>query len=121
MAANLIPPQARDEDSPLFHLKHSRGGMVDIEFMVQYGVLANAASYPELLRYTDNIRIIETFAEVGLVSEVICQQTIDAYQHLRAIGHALALKEPSSLVPLDDVKSYRDTVIDFWRILFTTE
>jgi glutamate-ammonia-ligase adenylyltransferase len=95
--------------------------MVDIEFMVQYGVLANAADYPELLRYTDNIRIIETFAEIGLVSDSICQQTIDAYQRLRAIGHALALKEQSSLVPLDDVKSYRDTVIDFWRILFTTE
>ena len=121
MASNLIPKEASDANSSLFHLKHSRGGMVDIEFMVQYGVLAHAAQYPELLRYTDNIRIIEVFAEIGLVSLENCQKLIDAYQALRAMGHALALKEQSSLVPVDDVKMYRDTVLNFWQILFFSE
>ncbi len=118
MADNLIPAEAKKQDSEIFHLKHSRGGMVDIEFMVQYSVLAHAAEYPELLRYTDNIRIIETLAEVGLVTLEACQTAIDAYQSLRAKGHALALKEKASLVPVSDVKSQRDTVYHFWQTLF---
>ena len=121
MADNLIPPEATAKDSTLFHLKHSRGGMVDIEFMVQYGVLAYAAQYPELLRYTDNIRILETMAQVGLVTKESAQQAIDAYQTLRAMAHALALKEQSSLVPINEVKEYRDIVLKFWQLLFSSE
>ena len=121
MAANLIPKEASAKDSVLFHLKHSRGGMVDIEFMVQFIVLALSAQYPELLRYTDNIRIIETLSELEVVSSEACQKSIDAYQALRAMGHALALKEQTSLVPVNDVKVYRDTVLHFWQILFNAQ
>ena len=31
-----------------FDLKHDRGGIVDLEFMVQYQVLAHAETHPEL-------------------------------------------------------------------------
>jgi len=120
MADHLTPKETLAEDATLFHLKHSRGGMVDIEFMVQYGVLAHSARFPELLRYTDNIRIIETMADVGLISEDIQKQVIEAYQVLRAKGHALALKDQASMVPVDDVKAYRDLIVQAWQLLFAS-
>ncbi|MBE1118754.1 hypothetical protein IH683_23820, partial [Escherichia coli] len=42
-----------------FDLKHDAGGIVDIEFMVQYAVLAWSGKHPALLEFTDNIRILE--------------------------------------------------------------
>ncbi|MGH8459602.1 MAG: bifunctional [glutamate--ammonia ligase]-adenylyl-L-tyrosine phosphorylase/[glutamate--ammonia-ligase] adenylyltransferase, partial [Nevskiales bacterium] len=42
-----------------FDLKHGRGGITDIEFMVQYAVLRDAAAQPELVRYSDNIRQLD--------------------------------------------------------------
>ncbi len=118
MADNLIPNEAKGENAELFHLKHSRGGMVDIEFMVQFGVLARSAQFPELVRYTDNIRILETLAEVGLIQAEVSDKVIEAYQVLRAKGHALALKNLPSLVPIKDIEGYRDTIINFWQLLF---
>ena len=47
-----------------FNLKHA-GGIVDIEFMVQYAALAWSHQHPELLRYTDNIRILDGWSRPG--------------------------------------------------------
>ncbi|NRA41446.1 MAG: bifunctional [glutamate--ammonia ligase]-adenylyl-L-tyrosine phosphorylase/[glutamate--ammonia-ligase] adenylyltransferase, partial [Pseudomonadales bacterium] len=118
MASNLIPTDVRAEDSQLFHLKHSRGGMVDIEFMVQYGVLASSADHPELLKFTDNIRILQTMAELKLISNSVCTQVVEAYQALRSLGHAQALLAKPSVVELAKVVQYRDTILAFWQQLF---
>ena len=51
----------------LFDLKHDRGGMIDIEFMVQYLVLAHAHRRPELVANTGNIALLKLAAELGLI------------------------------------------------------
>ena len=54
--------------TPLFDLKHDPGGMVDIEFAVQYLVLAHAHAHPELTRNAGNIALLQIAADVGLAA-----------------------------------------------------
>lgn len=76
-----------------FDLKQDRGGIADIEFIVQYAVLRWAHQHPELLRWTDNIRLLETLAQLGLLAPEDARSLIDAYRSYRAMVHRLALQE----------------------------
>ena len=53
--------------TPEFDLKHDRGGMVDIEFVVQYLVLAHAHRHRELTRNAGNIALLSIAAQAGLL------------------------------------------------------
>ncbi len=75
-------------------LKRDAGGIVDIEFMVQYLVLAAASEHPSLADWTDNVRILETAAKVGLLEGEIAAALKDAYLALRAERHREALDIP---------------------------
>lgn len=79
-----------------FDLKHSHGGITDIEFLVQYLVLAYAAEVPALTTYTDNIRILEAAADCAALTITQSQQLIQHYQHLRALQHTCALSNQAS-------------------------
>ncbi|MGS2717385.1 bifunctional [glutamate--ammonia ligase]-adenylyl-L-tyrosine phosphorylase/[glutamate--ammonia-ligase] adenylyltransferase [Eionea flava] len=94
------------ENNRLFHLKQDAGGIVDIEFMVQYVVLAWAQQYPALAEYTDNIRILECLetatqdnmlAVSGLDSRS-ARRLIEIYQSYRAVVHRLSLQEQSPVI-----------------------
>ena len=50
-----------------FDIKQDPGGIADIEFLVDYWVLAHSAEYPELVEFPDNIRQLEALERVGLV------------------------------------------------------
>ncbi len=54
----------------LFDLKHDPGGMVDIEFLVQYLVLAHAHRHPALTRNAGNIALLGMAAELVLLPAV---------------------------------------------------
>jgi glutamate-ammonia-ligase adenylyltransferase len=41
-----------------FNVKHSRGGIIDVEFSVQHLVLRHARAHPELMSHTDNESIL---------------------------------------------------------------
>ena len=88
MRKELLPANQTE-----FDLKQGSGGIADIEFMVQYAVLAYAAEYPQLLTYTDNIRIVETMMARGLISKDDGALLIDCYKILRAQIHRLTLLE----------------------------
>ena len=75
-------------------LKREVGGIVDIEFMVQYIVLAWAAEYPSLADWTDNVRILDTAATVGLLEGDTAAALKQAYLALRAERHREALDIP---------------------------
>ena len=70
-----------------FHLKHSLGGIVDIEFMVQFTVLAHAGDYPALAAFPDNIRTLEIIAQAKLLPEQCVLQLIGAYKAYRTAVH----------------------------------
>lgn len=99
-----------------FDLKFDRGGLGDIEFLVQYGVLMWASRYPQLTRYSDNMRILEQFKELGLftVAEVDC--LMEAYLQLRAQIHRRALSGEKAIIDDADVeRDYVDQVGNIWH------
>lgn len=111
----------RDElgqrDPARFDLKQDPGGIADIEFMVQYGALAWACDHPELLRYTDNIRLLEGFAGAGLMTAADVRLLSDAYRTYRARVHQLTLQDESALVGAEAFHALRAEVSRVWRML----
>jgi glutamate-ammonia-ligase adenylyltransferase len=101
----------------IFGLKQDRGGIVDIEFMVQYGVLAWAHENPGLTRYPDNVRILEGFATLGLLPGDAASQLRDAYLQYRARSHRLALSHREAKVKDDEFLEERRLVSHWWQAL----
>ncbi len=104
-------------DENKFHLKQDAGGIVDIEFMVQYAVLAWAHSHPELLSYTDNIRILESLEQSKLLDTQEVSQLIEAYKAFRTVGHRRTLQQLSNVIGADKLIAQRENVITLWQKL----
>jgi len=83
----------------LFDLKQDPGGIVDIEFLVQYLILKNANRFPDILVWTDNIRLMEALSVEGLISGAESQVLQEAYVGMRKVLHRLTLQEKSLVVP----------------------
>ena len=97
-----ISKSKSSSDMDMFDLKLGSGGIVDIEFMVQYGVLAYAHEHPELTGYTDNIRLLMLMAKTGIMSEIDANFLSEAYRDYRARVHRLKLQEIKAIVPARD-------------------
>lgn len=81
-----------------FHLKQDAGGIVDIEFMAQFAVLAYAHKHPSLVEWTDNARIFAQLAELNIWPQETCDALTDAYLRIRAATHQIALSDQDRLV-----------------------
>jgi len=100
-----------------FNLKQDAGGIVDIEFMVQYAALAWSHQHPELLRYTDNIRILDGLAQAGRLPCDEVRLLQEAYKAYRAAAHRLALQKQPGVVGGDRFRDERSAVMRIWREL----
>jgi glutamate-ammonia-ligase adenylyltransferase len=98
-----------------FDLKQDVGGIVDIEFMVQYAVLQWSVTHPQLLEWTDNIRLLETLVATGLLSEADGEKLADAYRAYRAEVHRLKLQAQPARIPADRFVAERETVQRLWQ------
>ena len=98
----------------VFDVKQGRGGIVDIEFMVQYGVLAFAHEHPALLDYTDNIRILERLAWAGVMSAADADYLSETYRTYRDRVHRLKLQEQSAVIPEGEFREQRQGVQRIW-------
>jgi [glutamine synthetase] adenylyltransferase / [glutamine synthetase]-adenylyl-L-tyrosine phosphorylase len=101
----------------VFDLKQGRGGIADIEFMVQYKILANAHRCPTLLTYTDNIRQLDGLEHAGILSVADAARLRSAYRGLRRRIHLLKLQEQPARIPVDEARDDRENVIRVWRRL----
>ena len=117
MRDNLDKSGPDEQGQALFDLKQGRSGIVDIEFIVQYLVLGWAAEHPVLTRWSDDMRILDDCAEVGLISveERDCLQ--NAYRAYRAAAHHCKLAEAPGLVPEREVAEWRAGVAPIWERL----
>ncbi len=99
-----------------FHLKHDRGGIVDIEFMVQYQVLRWSHDHPELVRCTDTAGLLEALAQAGLLRQGDAARLAEAYRAYRTLSHRLALSGESPLLDDGDALSgHRRAVAELWQ------
>lgn len=98
-------------------VKHTAGGVVDLEFISQYLVLAYGAQYPALYQYSDNIRILDAAAACGMMSLSEASALQQAYQDLRGVSHRLTL-EPADLTDMPSLSSALAQVQQSWQQVF---
>ncbi|WP_018865878.1 MULTISPECIES: bifunctional [glutamate--ammonia ligase]-adenylyl-L-tyrosine phosphorylase/[glutamate--ammonia-ligase] adenylyltransferase [unclassified Thioalkalivibrio] len=103
-----------------FHLKRDRGGITDIEFMVQYWVLVSAHEHPAVCDWPDKIRTLEALGREGVIDASLSAALADAYRDLRNRIHRLTLAGSDARVeaPDDALCAVRDRVIEAWNDLF---
>ena len=111
---NRMRKELSKEKKGLFDLKQGAGGIVDIEFMVQYGVLAWAFEKPDLLEYTDNICILEALVKADLMTKADVKTLSDAYRTFRAKLHKMALQEQPGLVDAEEYNELSTAVRQIW-------
>ena len=109
MRRELLKPE-----SDRFDLKQSVGGIVDIEFLVQYLVLLTSHKHSQLLDWTDNVRLIQTLLETGVISEISAHRLKHAYLIYRAMAHRLGLQQQPAKVPLQRVDRLQQAVTRIW-------
>ena len=101
----------------IFHLKQDAGGIVDIEFMAQYMVLAWSGTNQDLAHYSDNVRILEDAAKTNRLSSDDAVALIQAYLSERAESHRLALANHNMQVNAKDWQDTREVVCKLWQRL----
>ncbi|MFL6655903.1 MAG: bifunctional [glutamate--ammonia ligase]-adenylyl-L-tyrosine phosphorylase/[glutamate--ammonia-ligase] adenylyltransferase [Sulfurifustis sp.] len=112
-----VHPSAGDD----FDVKHDRGGIVDIEFMVQYWVLAHAHRHPDVTAPRDNIHIMEALARRRLISAERAEVLTDAYRRCLSVEQRLKLMERGARVPGAELGSAPESVLAIWRDVIERE
>lgn len=101
----------------LFDLKQGNGGIADIEFMVQFLVLAYAADYPQLTVHTDNNRLLASLADCQLLPSTTTSLLKTAYCSYRDLGHKQALQGMKALIAEAEVLVIKTEIESVWQQL----
>jgi len=100
-------------------LKQDTGGVVDIEFSVQYLVLKHAHECAALYEYTDNIRILDALERAGYLRTELAETLRESYKTYRSIGHRQSLEEKKGLVSPEAIAQMRAEVSSIWNEVFS--
>jgi len=99
-----------------FDLKQSAGGITDIEFIIQYLILRWAHEYPDIIEFSDNLRLLEALVKNALIEEDDAKILSNAYLTYRQNVHQLTLQGKStSNVPESGFNDYSESVIKIWN------
>ncbi|MEQ1628984.1 MAG: bifunctional [glutamate--ammonia ligase]-adenylyl-L-tyrosine phosphorylase/[glutamate--ammonia-ligase] adenylyltransferase [Gallionella sp.] len=104
-------------DSTLFDIKHDKGGMVDIEFIVQYLVLAHANLHPRLTGNIGNLALLKLSGELGLIPMELALQVCDLYRSLRKTQHSMRLNHQTPCRVAPDSIDARPS-LTLWALVF---
>ena len=105
---------AHANKSTLFDLKHDEGGLIDVEFLIQYLVLGHSAAHPALTENLGNIALLRMASELGLIPEHHASACADSYRALRRLQHQQRLNGQAARVPAQDVAAIREPVVALW-------
>ncbi len=109
---------AHAEKSPLFDLKHDPGGLIDVEFLVQYLVLGHAHEHAELTGNLGNIALLGIAAKLGLISADLAATCANSYRKLRQWQHRQRLNNQPSRIPQSGTAVLREPVRALWQEVF---
>ena len=101
-----------------FDVKHSPGGMMDVEFAVQALVLGHGAARPELLDDVGNIALLRRAEAAGLLPPGVGSGAADAYRDLRRAQHRARLDEQPTQVEPALLATQSAAVLALWRAVF---
>ncbi|OYU43637.1 MAG: bifunctional glutamine synthetase adenylyltransferase/deadenyltransferase [Burkholderiales bacterium PBB4] len=110
--------QAHPVRGAQFDIKHSPGGMVDIEFAVQYLVLSQGCNHPELLDNVGNIALLVRAEACGLLPPEVGTRASIAYRSLRQLQHRARLNEEQTAVDVASVAAEREAGQVLWQLVF---
>jgi [glutamine synthetase] adenylyltransferase / [glutamine synthetase]-adenylyl-L-tyrosine phosphorylase len=111
---------AHPNRSGLFDLKHDHGGMIDIEFTVQYLVLAHSHRHGELTRNLGNIALLGMAASLGLIPVALAEDCRSAYRKFRRLQHSMRLNGARyARVPVEQVAAKSEAVRSLWKKVFS--
>jgi len=111
--------QAHPNPSTLFDLKHDDGGMIDIEFLVQFLVLRYAAQYQQLTGDIGNIALLKLCGSLGLIDAALADEVANAYRLFRKLQHQIRLQgEERARTPIERVQKETDSVKRLWTEVF---
>jgi glutamate-ammonia-ligase adenylyltransferase len=103
------------KDDDVFDLKQGQGGIVDIEFMVQYHVLRWAHAHPELLRFTDTVRLLDMLAKTGHLESRAAASLAEAYRVYRSLYHHLTLRGEPALLKNGSHAEQQAEITYWWK------
>ena len=106
---------ARPAAPGLFDIKHGVGGMLDIEFAVQFLVLAYSATHPDLIDNLGNIALLQRAQACALLSPGLGESAARTYRSLRQAQHQLRLDEAPTQVAPDEWLEQRAVVARLWQ------
>ena len=107
--------EAYPNRSTLFDLKQDTGGMIDIEFIVQYLVLRHSSQHPQLTANAGNIALLHRSAELGLIDATLAAGAADAYRAMRRLQHQLRLQGSEARVDPNSVVQHAAQVTRLWQ------
>lgn len=100
------------------NVKYARGGVVDVEFIVQYLVLSQSQYEPKLLENYGNIALLKIAAECGLIDKNLAENCATAYRHYRQIQHNKNLRDWKRAEVNEELLQYYDYVRKLWEQVF---
>jgi [glutamine synthetase] adenylyltransferase / [glutamine synthetase]-adenylyl-L-tyrosine phosphorylase len=109
--------QAHRAKAGRFDVKHDEGGMMDVEFAVQFFVLAHAVRHPALLDNVGNIALLQHCEEAGLIEPGLGRAAGDAYRELRRAQHRARLDERPTTFEEGEFSAERAAVRELWRVV----
>ena len=98
-----------------FDLKHGEGGLGDIEFLVQYLVLREAGTHPDVTHYSDNIRQLDALVTAGVLKKTVGARLQDIYRCYRLHLHRLVLDGQNALCDASEFVIEREFVASVWQ------
>ena len=107
---------AHPNRSTQFDLKHDAGGMIDIEFIVQYLVLLHASRVPQLTADIGNIALLKLCGDLGLIDAPLANGVADAYRMFRKLQHQIRLQgNDRARVEIERVAPQAEQVRTLWK------
>ncbi|MDD2881570.1 MAG: bifunctional [glutamate--ammonia ligase]-adenylyl-L-tyrosine phosphorylase/[glutamate--ammonia-ligase] adenylyltransferase [Rhodoferax sp.] len=110
---------AHPEKPGKFDIKYSPGGMIDAEFVMQFLVLSQAASHPELLANAGNIALLERAQALGLLPDGVGHAAASAYRIMRQMQHKARLDEAPIHVAPEQLQAECNAILTLWHTVFT--
>jgi glutamate-ammonia-ligase adenylyltransferase len=118
MRQKMITAHAQN-DPVLFGLKHDPGGIIDVEFIVQYLVLGHAHQHPELTGNLGNIALLRIAAELGLIDVQAAEAAGNAYREYRRLQHLKRLSaNPKAPIARENIEKHISAVDRLWTAVF---
>jgi len=117
MRDKMAAEKVRHDDTQA-DVKHDPGGIVDIEFMVQYWVLRWAHEHPGLTRHAENIQLLEALKAEGLLEPARAELLMQAYRRYLSVEHRLKLMERGSLSNPAELGDWPEKVRAIWDEVF---